>query len=181
MLFLLSIENVGPTMAHNVVIKFNKPLSSSIERPRELDEAALFREPIPSLPPGKKLSVPFDILPARLEKGLPLTYEVTLRYEGPNGRKYGEDEGYRLDMGLYEVVYTGPKGLHDLVGEVEKIRRVAEKWTSGLRGLLVHTVDERRRQRAELRRLNVHTLRRQGVRALAQSLWRRALWRSGLR
>ena len=62
MLFLLVIENVGRTMARNVVIKFDKPLTTTIERPRELDEAALFREPIPSLPPGKKLHVPFDTL-----------------------------------------------------------------------------------------------------------------------
>lgn len=98
MLFLLVIENVGRTMARNVVVRFDKPLSSTIKRARELDEAVLFREPIPSLPPGKRLSVPLDVLHARLEQGLPMTYEVTLRYEGPNGKKYGEGEGYRLDL-----------------------------------------------------------------------------------
>ena len=136
MLFLLVIENVGWTMGRNVIIKFDKPLTTTIERPRELDEAALFREPIPSLPPGKKLGVPFDTLPARMENGLPLAYEVTMRYEGPNGRKYGEGEGYRLDMGVYDVVYTGPKGLPELVAEVKKIRTELEKWKGGIRGLL---------------------------------------------
>jgi hypothetical protein len=182
MLFLLVIENVGRTMARNVVIKFDKPLTTTIERPRELDEAALFREPIPSLPPGKKLRVPFDTLPARKENGLPLAYEVTLRYEGPTGRKYGEGEGYRLDMGVYDVVYTGPKGLPKLVAEVEKIRTELEKWKGGgIRGLLVQTVDQRRQQRIEARRRNAQILRRQGPRALARWLRERALWRSGLR
>jgi hypothetical protein len=74
MLFLLVIENVGRTMARNVIIKFDKPLTTTIERPHELDEAPLFREPIPSLPPGKKLHVPFDTLPARIENDLPLAY-----------------------------------------------------------------------------------------------------------
>src|SRR5919106_6309000 len=58
----------------------------------------------------------------RIENGLPLAYEVTLRYEGPSGRKYGEGEEYRLDIGIYDVVYTGPKGLPELVAEVNKIR-----------------------------------------------------------
>lgn len=178
MLFLLVIENVGRTMARNVVIKFDKPLTTTIERPRELHEAALFREPIPSLPPGKKLRVPFDTLPARMENGLPLAYEVTLRYEGPSGRKYGEGEGYRLDMGVYEVVYAGPKGLPDLVAEVKKIRAEVEKWKGDIRGLLVQTVDQRRQHRIEARRRNVQILRRQGPMALARWLRDRALWRS---
>jgi hypothetical protein len=181
MLFLLVIENVGRTMARNVVIKFDKPLTTTIERPRELDEAALFREPIPSLPPGKKLHVPFDTLPARIENDLPLAYEVTLRYEGPTGRKYGEGEGHRLDMGIYEVVYTGPKGLPELVAEVKKIRTELEKWKGGIRGLLVQTVDQRRQHRVEARRRNMQILRRQGPIALARWLRERALWRSGLR
>ena len=102
-------------------------------------------------------------------------------YEGPTGRKYGEGEGYRLDMGIYEVVYTGPKGLPELVAEVKKIRTELEKWKGGIRGLLVQIVDQRRQHRVEARRRNVQILRRQGPIAHARWLRDRALWRSGLR
>ena len=93
-----------------------------------------------------------------MENDLPLAYEVTLRYEGPTGRKYGDGEGYRLDMGIYEVVYTGPKGLPELVAEVKKIRTELEKWKGGIRGLLVQTVDQRRQHRIEARRRNMQIL-----------------------
>jgi hypothetical protein len=84
-------------------------------------------------------------------------------------------------MGVYDVVYTGPKGLPELVAEVKKIRTELEKWKGGIRGLLVQTVDQRRQHRIEARRRNVQLLRRQGPRALARSLRDRTFWRSGLR
>jgi len=74
-----------------------------------------------------------------------------------------------------------PKGLPELVAEVEKIRKEMEKWRVSSRGLRVQTVDQRRQQRREWRRQHVVILRRQGLRALVRSLWDRALWRSGLR
>lgn len=176
-------------MARNVVIKFDQPLTTTIPRSRELDEAPLFREPIPSLPPGKRIRVPFDTLPARRENGLPLAYDITLRYEGPTGSKYGEGEGYRLDMGIYEVVSTGPKGLPELVGEVEGLRKELHRWTDGLSGLRVHVVNEERRHRAEFRRLTVQraveSTKEEGIvpaaRRLTRDMWDRWLDRWGFR
>ena len=104
-----------------------------------------------------------------------------MRYEGPSGRKYGEGEEYRLDIGIYDVVYTGPKGLPELVAEVNKIRSEMEKWKVGIRGLLVHTVNQRRQHRIEARRRNVQILRHQGPMALARWLRDQVLSRSGLR
>ena len=59
-LVYLTVENIGRTMAQNVSIHFDKPLESSLQGRRELDESPLFREPIPALPPGKKIRVLFD-------------------------------------------------------------------------------------------------------------------------
>jgi hypothetical protein len=176
-LFFLVIENIGRTMAQNVVIKFDKPLTSSFRETGKLDEAALFSEPIPFLAPGKRIRVAFDTLPARRETGLPLVYEVMLRYEGPTGREYGER--YVLDMGMYAAAAISEKGLPELVGEVEKVRKELGKWTSGIRGLLVHTVDKRREDRRELRWYKAQMPREKGAKALARSLWNRALQRIG--
>src|SRR6266536_2406867 len=56
-LVYLTVENLGRTMAREVTIDFDKALETTLDRPRELDETPLFREPIPALPPGKKIRV----------------------------------------------------------------------------------------------------------------------------
>lgn len=177
-LVYLTVENVGRTMARDVTIRFDRPLESTLSGTREIDESPLLRKPIPTLPPGRKIRVLFDQYAARLEAKLPLTYDVTLRYKGPFGKKEWEHP-YRLDLGIYLGSQEPPKGLPELVTEVEKIRKELEKWREGGRGLRVVTVDRRRQQRREWRHHHVRILRRQGPRALARSLWDRALWRLG--
>jgi hypothetical protein len=122
----------------------------------------------------------FDQYAARLEAKLPLTYDVTLHYKGPLGKKAWEHP-YRLDLGIYLGSQEPPKGLPELVTEVENIRKELQKWRGGTRGLLVQAIDRRRQQRREWRHRHVRILRRQGPRALARSLWDRALWRLGFR
>jgi hypothetical protein len=179
-LIYLTVENIGRTMARDVTIRFDKPLESTLSGPREIDDSPLLRKPIPTLPPGRKIRVLFDQYAARLDARLPLTYDVTLRYKGPFGKKEWEHP-YRLDLGIYLGSQLPPKGLPELVTEVEKIRTELEKWRESGRGLRVETVDRRRRQRIEWRRHHVRILRRQGPRALARSLWDRTLWRLGIR
>ncbi len=179
-LVYLTVENIGRTMARDVTIQFDKPLESTLSRPREIDETPLFREPIPTLPPGKKIRVLVDAYGARVEAKLPLTYDVMLRYKGPMGKKEWKHP-YRLDLNMYLGSAEPPKGLPELVAEVEKTRKELGKWRVDTRGLLVQTIDRHREQRIARRRQNVRIFRRQGLKALAQSLWQRVLWRSGLR
>jgi hypothetical protein len=79
-LVYLVVENVGRTMARNVTITPDKPFKSTLPGPREIEETPPFREPIPALPPGKKIRVLFDSVPARLNSDLPRAYDVTVRY-----------------------------------------------------------------------------------------------------
>jgi hypothetical protein len=122
----------------------------------------------------------FDQAAARLESDLPRSYEVEVRYRGPFGQKY-EPDTYRLDLGVYSGSQLPRKGLPELVNEVENMRQELAKWREGMRGLLVHTVDNRRQNRREFRRLHVRTLRTQGPKAAARQVWQRALWRLGVR
>jgi hypothetical protein len=179
-LVYLTVENIGRTMARDVSIRFDKPLESTLSGPREIDESPLLRKPIPTLPPGRKIRVLFDQYAARLEAKLPLTYDVTLRYKGPLGKKEWEHP-YPLDLGIYLGSQEPPKGLPELVTEVENIRKELQKWRAGTRGLLVQAIDRRRQQRREWRHHHVRILRRQGPRGLARSLWDRALLRLGFR
>jgi hypothetical protein len=126
-LVYLTVENLGRTMARDVRIQFGKPLETTLERPSEIDETPLFREAILTLPPGKKIRVLFDQGPARLEAGFPLTYDVDVSYKGPTGKKPWKDS-YRLDLGMYVGSQLPPKGIPELVTEVENIRKEIEKW-----------------------------------------------------
>ena len=180
-LVYLKVENLGRTMARDVRINFDKKLTSSLDRPRELDETPLFREPIPALPPGKKIRVLFDQFNARTEAKLPLTYDVDVRYRGPTGSKHWKDT-YRLDLGMYLGSALPPKGIPELVTEVENIRKEIKKWQgSNLQGLLVHNLDRRQEDKIAWRRTHMRTLRRQGRKAVARQIWNRILWRWGLR
>jgi hypothetical protein len=180
-LVYLTVENLGRTMARDVTIDFDKPLTTTLERPHELDETPLFREPIPALPPGKKIRVLFDQFNDRVDKGLPLTYDVKLRYRGPEGRKRWEHP-YRLDLGMYLGSALPAKGIPEIAAELETIRKEIKKWTgSSSRGLLVHTLDQRRKDRIAERRMKMRILRQSGAKAFARWLWDRALTRFGLR
>jgi hypothetical protein len=176
-LVYLTVENLGRTMARDVRIDFGKPLESTLTGRREIDESPLFREPIPALPPGKKIRVLFDDFGARVKAGLPLTYDVKLRYRGPTGRKEWK-EPYRLDLGMY-LDSEPTKGIPELVAEVVNIRKEIEKWKGS--GLVVHTTDQHRQDRIARRRMNVLILRQRGPKVLAQLLWDRTLSRFGLR
>ena len=175
----LTVENLGRTMARDVRIQFDKPLTSSLDRPHELDESPLFRQPIPALPPGKKIRVLFDQFDSRVKADLPLIYEVGVRYLGPPSSKEWK-ETYRLDLGMYLGSAFPPKGIPELVAEVENIRKEIKKWQgSNLRGLL--TIDQRWQERIDRRRMNAYILRQQGPKALARSVWDRTRSRFGLR
>ena len=180
-LVYLTVENLGRTMARDITIEFDQPLESTLRGPREIDESPLFREPIPTLPPGKKIRVLFDQFNNRLEAGLPLTYNVKLRYHGPRRRKPWEDR-YRLDLSMYIGAGLPPKGIPELVAEVESIRKEIETWRlSGGRGLLVHNLDQRRKDRIAGRRTKVRIFRKSGAKAFVRWQWDRALSQFGLR
>ena len=53
-LVYLTVENIGRTVARDVTIQFDKPLPSTLERPRELDESPLFREADTDPPAGQE-------------------------------------------------------------------------------------------------------------------------------
>jgi len=185
-LIYLVVENIGRTMARNVTITPDKALESTLPDP-DIDETPLFREPIPALPPGKKIRVLFDSAPARLNSDLPRAYEVTVRYEGPFGRIY-EPDRYPLDLSMYLGSALPPKGLPQLVEEVEKVRKELAKWTDGIRGLRVNTTDREKQERAQFRhfltRRFVQSAKEDGIvptaRTYARDAWRRALARRGL-
>lgn len=180
---ILTVENLGRTLARDVTIRFDERIETTglleTSKPYDVNEVRLLREPLPVLPPGKKIRVLFDSQ-ARFTSDLPLAFGVTVSYRGPLGQKYPADR-YTLDLGMYAETLFPPKGLPQLVQELAKVRDELGRWRSGLRGLLVQTVDKRRQDRRELRGLYLHLLRNRGPKALARQMWADALQRLGVR
>ena len=121
--FVLVIENTGPTVARNVQIKFDPPL----ERVEEtlsgwppIRDALFLKEGIPFMSPGRRIEWFFDVGFKRLDSDLPKVYTVTVDTEGPFGRV--ETLTYRIDLSMYGGLNTlGVKNLHDGVKTLEKV------------------------------------------------------------
>jgi hypothetical protein len=124
-LFMLTVENVGSTPAFDVVIKFDKPLRSSM---KEIEQVRMLQEAIPMLPPSRRLRAFWEDSSAVFKDDCPypLSYQATVKYKDQNGRKYGP-ETYVLDFRMYEGLATGPKGINELVNSVEKLCEVCKK------------------------------------------------------
>ncbi|MEV6695235.1 hypothetical protein AB0M35_27555 [Micromonospora sp. NPDC051196] len=166
-LVYLKIENIGTTIARNVEIKFDPPLESASGRRERIRESSLFRQPIPMLAPGRKIAIRLDSYNTRASSGLPMQYTVSISYEGVGSQKQFIDPPYPLDLKMYEGASVEPRGLPDLVREVEGIRSEIRKWTSGISGLLIHNVDadqrERRMVRAVLQEEAANVRREKGI------------------
>jgi hypothetical protein len=146
------VKNIGRTVARNVQISFDKPLESAQWKERGFQEVAMFRDGLANLAPNQHIRVHFDVFPQRIETGLPMAYAATVQYDDQNGRRLPA-ETFVLDLATFADTAQTPKDLHDLVDEMERIRREVSKWTDGSRGVRVSSVDADRRRRREMRQI----------------------------
>ena len=146
----LVVANVGRTMARNVRIEVDPPLESGQDRswPVPLGKLKLFTEPIPSLAPGKRIVLLFDLLHSRPDT-LPSSYEVRLTYEWEGGKPLTDVQ--RLDLDLYRnLVAVRRDSIHHVNETLKKIVQRFDRWTAGHDGLLVLSPEDRRRRNEEV-------------------------------
>lgn len=146
------IENVGRTIARDVRFAFDPPIESSWDGDAghvPFAKTNLLQHGIPTLPPGKPVEALFDQLPARLQKGLPDDYEVTISYEDPLGKKYSEPMtvGYSH---LKEVGRMERRDIQDVHKEIKDIAREVRKWTFMGTAIRVMTRDDVREYNREM-------------------------------
>ncbi|MEV0228688.1 hypothetical protein [Nonomuraea sp. NPDC050786] len=124
----LVIENVGPTVARNVRIKFEPPIQTSMDGDdrERLADTLIFTQGIPHLPPGRKIEALFDIGWQFFQKDLPRRYTVTVEADGPYGAV--EPLTYLIDLEIYRKLrHLTVKTLHQQVQEIEKLRKAVEE------------------------------------------------------
>lgn len=123
--FELVIENVGPTVARNVRIRFDPPLERVGEASRPhwtpIRESLLLTQGIPLMPPGRRMEWFIDTTHERFDSDLPMQYTATVDAEGPFGPV--ETLTYKIDLAVYgglnrlgvKNVHYGVKALEELV------------------------------------------------------------------
>jgi hypothetical protein len=123
----LVIENVGKTMAKDVTITFDPPIESATDMHGfELAEWAPIKTGITTLVPGRRLTALFDNSVDRYKSDLPRQYTVTVHCCDSRGRKQPEQR-FTMDLApLYGAMNASLRDMHQLVGEVEKLRKPLE-------------------------------------------------------
>lgn len=119
----LVIENVGKTVARDVMIKFDPPVESTIDDGDwKLAEWSPLQDGVRTMVPGRRLRCMFDSAHQRHARDLPRKYQVTVRSRDSRGREQ-PDILYTIDLEpLYSAMSTDSRGMHQLVGEVQKLR-----------------------------------------------------------
>jgi|SRR5215216_6410133 len=129
----LLITNTGSTLARNVRFQFTPPLVSTHDDATErgrISDLNLFKNGIPSLAPRKEIRTFFDEFPARLDRGLPMSYDVGVSYEDPSGERYSETTS--LDLAMY--IGTGESSATTSTTPTKLSSRLPTRSSAGVTG-----------------------------------------------
>lgn len=129
----LVVENVGQTLARDVRLEFDPPLTSSQEQKREhfdFRSSHLLTHGIPSMPPRRRFEAFFDLSHERDKRDdLPMSYRVTVRCADAKGVEQ-EPLEYVLDLNFrYGLRHIGLRSQHHTASALEAIRDVLRRWT----------------------------------------------------
>jgi hypothetical protein len=91
------IENIGPSSAYRVSIKFDKELSG-VEGEKEISAMKIF-DRIEFLPPHKKIRIFVDTFVSYLMRKQPLIIGATISYSDKNNREF--QNVIRHDLSIY--------------------------------------------------------------------------------
>lgn len=104
-MFVLTVENIGPTVARSVKVSVTPDLTSTVSDVSEDLRTALART-IPVLPPGRRLDYLFDTA-KRFHSELDMVFEFTVTSTGPAGPV--ETLRYTIDLNVYSESLMGSR------------------------------------------------------------------------
>lgn len=147
-LIQIAVRNTGRTAAHDVAVRFDDRVESCRELNVDWQDTTLFRGSVPMIAPGRELLFNLDVYFSRAASDLPMELSGTTAYRTGDGEDHF-DERFVIDLGSYEGSALPDKTMHDLIEELEKLRKEHQKWTNGLRGLDVRVTDAVKARRKE--------------------------------
>jgi hypothetical protein len=123
-MLLLTIENIGPSVARDVRILPDPPLRRSYEKEggpaTPIMSWHIFTNGIAMLPPRRRIELPFDIIRERLPKGdLPDRYRFTVEATGPFGPV--QTMIYDVDLSVYKHEYVDDLTTHHVAKALREI------------------------------------------------------------
>ncbi|SEO01229.1 hypothetical protein [Actinacidiphila rubida] len=135
-LLVLTVENIGPTVARDVGITFDPPLRSTNPE-REETLARVVGRTIPSLPPKRCLMYMVDVSHTFFNAGLPTAYTATVNCTGPFGPV--EQARYVIDLAvLAESVFASESveaRLGKVVDAIEEAAKTQSAQAAALKGI----------------------------------------------
>lgn len=117
------IENIGTTVARNIVVRFDPERESTMDR--AAIEIPILSRPLPQLAPGESRLILMDRVPDRLQSELPGSHIATVTYEDHLHRPL-EPDSFDLNFELLANLVLPDREMDDLVHEVMKIRKSLE-------------------------------------------------------
>lgn len=107
----LVVRNIGETLARDVHIEFDPPLASTLDDTpgaTNIGDAYMFRNGIPSMPPGREYRALFEDMPKRYDRAdLPRQYKAVVTLTGRRGREEPTEQVLDLD------VFYGPMNVQE--------------------------------------------------------------------
>lgn len=140
---MLVIENIGTTLARDVHLTFDPPLTTTLQD-SNVDGARFLRNGIAALPPGRRIESLLDLSHIRIEQNLPMRYAVKVKFSDFRGEE--QTLNYEVDFSyLFDLEMAGEKTVHNVAESLDQIRREIERWRSSRGpGITVWTRDTER-------------------------------------
>jgi hypothetical protein len=121
--FVVAIENIGPTVARDVRINVTPNIESSLDDDATQDLQRALSRRIPMLPPGRRLEYLFDT-GGRWETDLPMIYEFLVHANGPSGPV--EAMQYVVDLHVFGPVILAERPTKKIEQELSKLRSLVK-------------------------------------------------------
>lgn len=125
---VLVIENIGPTVARNVQVSCEPPLTSHMGSEVDSLLGQALARTIPMLPPKRRLEFLFDDANRfREDNALPTAYHFTVRSKGPYGPV--EELEYTVDFAAWKGALVGQRPTKQLEDNVNAVSKQLKKLT----------------------------------------------------
>ena len=126
----LVVSNIGNTLARDVTFHFDPPLRRAWKPDMDPNDWSIFKDGIPSFPPGRSFRMLFDIGHERHSAGYGKDrHTVTVTFKGPRGQEL-EPLTYILDPAyIMEPNRLGVRTVHHVAEHLDKIAKRMERWS----------------------------------------------------
>lgn len=115
----LIIKNTGETIAKNVKLTFDPPLTTTLDETAQratghpLRDSTIFRQGIPSMPPGREYRILFEHMVDRYATDLPRQYSVRINFDSARGPEEPLEQTLDLDL-FYGILQVDEHNTHHI-------------------------------------------------------------------